>query len=194
MIAIRPGVFPTGEGCPVAIDDIIALGIDETARHILDDFRARAQFALGEFDADDPADFDRSTVQTRQASVERMLTQALSSTSSTPKRISTLLDLVDLPTGTFDIEEVLTDLMEFISEDLSKEGHADHEFILEQDKVVYHLDWVDVGKPRVWVVDSPYAVRCERYGLYNAGDLSRLDDVGEWTRCPPCVPGAVVIP
>jgi hypothetical protein len=80
-----------------------------------------------------------------------------------------VLDVVDTASGTFDIEEAIDEVMEYLSENEYFNNDNECRYSYEDGDFKYILDWLG-GAPLIWVCDGPYVTYCKT--------------------CSPCVPGA----
>ena len=176
---------------PDLYDDITRHGTDETAVAKERELREGIQYALARIDANevfaacDSPDEQESALRVRFSAV---LSRPLElPTYQRAQLVESIWDLVDVASGTFDIDEVTDAIIDWLNlngPDMDDAG--EHEYTYEDREFKYLLGYLG-GAPLIWVARSPFVTYCAPCSpcVPNAGDLDSCseNEVGTLAYC-----------
>lgn len=185
---------------PELYSTITSDGVNDTLKNAEDEVKERLRSNLSDFDAgeafkDIAETEDEDEVHDKKVEI---LTEMLTETvvyatelrgKDTESAVEAALELVEVESGTFDIEEVVEAILSDTQQnDYFNSGDGEDSYSYEDGPFKYLLSHLG-GAPLIWVVESPYVTYCRTCSpcVPNAGDLDNCVPADESNNIAYCV-------
>jgi len=174
-------------------DEIQREGVNTTLKNAEDDVKGRLRANFAEFDAEEyfkgrdlwgKDDEDDEVYEDKADALIEWLDECVRYATELRGRDSTSIAeeaicVVDVASGTFDIEELVDEVMSLLQEDeyFSSGDSSEDCYDYESGGFTYHLSCLG-GAAMIWVYEGPYATYCRTCSpcVRNAGDLDNCTD------------------
>ena len=191
--------------CMGLYTEIMDNGVNETLTEAEASIRKRLTNNFSDFDAKEA--FTKAGLPTEEKSdddvtqeiwdkKEKLLTEWLSecihASTELPKEAAALfadsaIDQVNVDSGTFDIKELVDDVVQQLYEDDYFNSDGEDSFTYEDGEFQYRLGYLG-GAPLIWVIKSPYVTYCRTCSpcVPNAGSLDSCTHEGNGNNIAYC--------
>lgn len=171
----------SGRNAPYLYEEIMAHGTDETYEQQQADARGTLEGICANFDADEvPGGTKQERIDAVVGALRDVLEKQLYASKEESQELADrFIQFVDTDSMTFDIDEVVSDLMEALHdfEHFGGDG-GEHDYAYTTGPFKYRLGYLG-GAALIWVMESPFVTYCRTCSpcVPNAGDLDNACEV-----------------